>query len=317
VLNPAIDGGPDICVKCRTGADLRKTVIDIVLLLGVAIIAALEFGAFPFLFPASGAGAAALIALAALSAPLHYGLMHETMHGNLFASERWNRIVGRALGDTLGLPFETMRFGHLAHHSNNRHTFDRPEHFVPGQSWPAAAAVYYGKLLIGNALIYTLIPLLTFLPLSTIARIPVPEEAGAQQFRAAALRAFSNPSRKRAVQIDVIAILLLGALAVTLWSAQWWVFAACILARWSVLSILDNAPHYAMPLNSGLEARNTSMPAIFRWLILNQNFHDVHHHNPKLRWTELPETFRRSAREHNGSWFGAVLGQLRGPVELS
>jgi len=163
VLNPAIDGGPDICVKCRTGADLRKTVIDIVLLLGVAVIAALEFGAFPFLFPASGAGAAALIALAALSAPLHYGLMHETMHGNLFASERWNRIVGRALGDTLGLPFETMRFGHLAHHSNNRHTFDRPEHFVPGQSYPAAAAVYYGKLLIGNALIYTLIPLLTFL----------------------------------------------------------------------------------------------------------------------------------------------------------
>lgn len=286
-------------------------------LLAVAIIAALEFGAFPHLFAVNGTSAAALIALAALSAPLHYGLMHETMHGNLFADERANRIAGRLLGITLGLPFETMRFGHLAHHSNNRHTFDRPEHIEAGQSWPAAAAIYYGKLLIGNELIYTLIPLLTFLPLSTIARIPVPAEGGAQQFKAAALRSFSNPSRKRAVQIDVIAILLLGALAVYLWSTAWWVFAACVFARWSVLSILDNAPHYGMPLNSGLEARNTSMPVWLRWLVLNQNFHDVHHHNPKLSWTELPNVFRESGREHNGSWLGAVLGQLRGPVELS
>jgi fatty acid desaturase len=296
---------------------LRKNVLDAVFLLAAAMVAALEFGAFPFLVSVNGASVAALIVLAALSAPLHYGLMHETMHGNLFASERWNRAVGRFLGITLGLPFETMRFGHLAHHSNNRHTFDRPEHIAPGQTWPAVAAVYYGKLFIGNALIYTLVPLLTFLPIATIARIPVPAEPGAQQFRAAALRAFSNPSRKRAAQIDVIAIVLLAALAVTLWSTAWWVFASCILARWSVLSILDNAPHYGMPLDSGLEARNTSMPVWLRWLVLNQNFHDIHHHNPKLRWTELPNAFRQSGRAHNGSWLGAVVGQLRGPVELS
>lgn len=300
----------------RSGDDLRKTFIDAALLSVAAIVAALQFGACPLLLSAGGAGALALIAIAALSAPLHYGLMHETLHGNLFASERWNRIAGRVLGITLGLPFETMRFGHLAHHSNNRHTFDRPEHIEPGQFYPAAAAAYYGKLLIGNALIYTLIPLLTFLSIATMARIPVPADGGAQQFRVAALRAFSNPSRKRAVQLDVIAVVLLGALAVTLWGAQWWVFAACIVARWSVLSILDNAPHYGMPLNSGLAARNTAMPPWLAWLVLNQNFHDVHHHNPKLPWTGLPEAFRKTARTHDGGWLAAVLGQFRGPVQL-
>ena len=296
---------------------MRKTLIDAALLSVAAIVAALQFGAYPLLFQAGGTGTVALIAIAALSAPLHYGLMHETMHGNLFAGERWNRIAGRTLGITLGLPFETMRFGHLAHHSNNRHTFDRPEHIEPGQFYPVAAIVYYGKLFIGNALIYALIPFLTFLPISTIARIPVPADDGAQHFRAAALRAFSNPSRKRAGQLDVAMIVLLGVVAVSVWGARWWVFAACIFARWSVLSILDNAPHYGMPLNSGLEARNTALPHWLAWLVLNQNFHDVHHHNPKLGWTELPDAFRRSAQTHNGGWLAAVLGQFRGPVDLS
>jgi fatty acid desaturase len=298
---------------------LRKTVLDLGLLTLAGAIAVLEFGAFPQVLPATGWSLAALVAVVALTAPLHYGLMHETMHGNLFANERWNRVAGRLLGITLGLPFETMRFGHLAHHSNNRHKFDRPEYLAPGQSYIAVAPGFYFKTMIGNALIYAVLPLLIFVPMPVLegyaARANANDDAG--QVRSAALRSFSNPARRSALRIDLAGIVLFAAAAIYLWGALWWVFAACVLARWSVLSLLDNAPHYAMPLTSGLEARNTSMPVAFRWMILNQNFHGEHHQTPKRHWSELPGAFRQSALTHDGSWIAAVLRQFRGPVELS
>src|ERR1700744_3878060 len=180
------------------GAVLRKTFIDLGLLALAGAMAVLEFGAYPRLFPTSGWSLAVFVALVALTAPLHYGLMHETMHGNLFANERWNRLRGRLLGITLGLPFETMRFGHLAHHSNNRHKFDRPEYLAPGQSFLAAAPAFYFKTIIGNELIYTLVPLLIFVPMPVLQRYAAgldPNDDGAQ-IRAAALRSFSNPERR-------------------------------------------------------------------------------------------------------------------------
>jgi fatty acid desaturase len=288
------------------------------LLLIVATIASLQFGALALFHPA-GAVLIAFIVIAALTAPLHYGLMHETMHGNLFADERWNRRAGRLLGIALGLPFETMRFGHLAHHSNNRHKFDRPEYLAPGQAFLAVAPGFYFKTLIGNALIYTLLPLLIFVPMPVLQRYASgldPNDDGAQ-VRAAALRSFSNPERRMTLRMDLAAIVLLFAAALYVWRAQWWVFAACVFARWSVLSLLDNAPHYAMPLTSGLEARNTYMPAMFRWLIMNQNFHGEHHATPKRHWSELPAAFRDAKLSHDGSWIAAVLRQFRGPLVLS
>lgn len=297
---------------------MRRAVFDLGLLTLAGGLAVLEFGAYPRLFPATGWSPVAFVALVALTAPLHYGLMHETMHGNLFRDERWNRMAGRLLGITLGLPFETMRFGHLAHHSNNRHKFDRPEYLAPGQLFLAVAPGFYFKTVIGNALIYALVPLLIFVPMTTLLRFAQtldPNDDGAQ-VRTAALRSFSNPERCNVLRVDIAAIFLLFAAALYLWHALWWVFAACVFARWSVLSLLDNAPHYAMPLASGLEARNTSMPAMLRWLILNQNFHGEHHHAPQRHWSELPAAFRQSALNHDGSWIAAVLRQFRGPVEL-
>jgi len=301
------------------GANLHKTLVDLGLLLAVAMIALLQLGALPLLFHPGGVAALACIAIAALSTPMHYGLMHETMHGNLFRRPELNRRVGRLLGITLGLPWETMRFGHLAHHSNNRHKFDRPEYRGPEQSYAAVAPVYYLKLVIGNALIYALAPLLIFLPVAGLQRLAQSLDANddGAQIRAAALRSFSNPARRVTLRIDIAAIILLGAVSLYLWGAQWWVFAACVFARWSVLSLLDNAPHYALPLTSGLEARNTHLPSALRWLVLNQNFHGTHHHTPNMHWTDLPDAFRQSALAQNGSWIAAVVRQFRGPVALS
>jgi fatty acid desaturase len=136
-------------------------------------------------------------------------------------------------------------------------------------------------------------------------------------FRAAAIRSFTNPARLWAVRLDLVAIVVLDVLALWLWGKWWPVFAATIAARWFMLSLIDNAPHYGMPLDSGLDARNTRFPRPIAWLVLNQNFHGLHHHNPQMHWRQLPVAFAQSPRDYNGGWFGALLRQFRGPVELS
>jgi fatty acid desaturase len=293
--------------------------IDATLLIAVGVIAALQFGVAPLLFHVGWQGGIAFVVLAALTAPLHYGLMHETMHGNLFESEDANRGVGRLLGVTLGLPFETMRFGHLAHHGFNRHSYDRPEAMQPGQSWLSAAGLYYFMLLGGNDLLYAVMSLPVFLPESGVRWVigKMGDHPDTQAMRNAALRTFTNPVRVRAIRIDVIAEIALAALAIWLWGSLWWVFAGSVLARWIVLSILDNAPHYAMPLDSGLNARNTSMPRPIRWLILNQNFHGIHHHTPQTHWQELPALFEGTDKSLDGGWVTALIRQFRGPQRLA
>jgi fatty acid desaturase len=297
---------------------VRRTIIDSSLAVALAAIAVLQFGLFPLLFPAGGAADLALIAVVVLTAPLHYGFMHETMHARPFTSEAWNRRIGRALGITLGLPWETMRFGHLSHHSLNRHKYDCPEHREPNQAWLSAALVYYGKLLIGNELIYVAVPLVLLPRWSVSQRLfaRFDSSEATAQFRTAALRVFSNPARRNAVRLDLALIVGLFALAVILWGAHWWVFAACVLLRWVVLSILDNAPHYATPLGSGLDARDTHMPWALRWLVMNGNYHGIHHGDANLHWSDLPGSFANSKRAYAGSWLVGVLRQFRGPVEL-
>ncbi|HEX3653539.1 MAG TPA: fatty acid desaturase [Rhizomicrobium sp.] len=296
----------------------RGDAVNAALLTVAGSIALLQCGALPFITRLNVPGAVLFVTVVAATAPLHYGLMHETIHGHLFGEENHNRRAGRILGVLLGLPWETMRFGHLAHHSQNRHSFDRPEVLQPGQARLAAVGLYYFKLLIGHALSYALVPLVVLLPVDTTRAVihwmdSDPESA---PLRATALRVFTNMKRRNAVRLDLGAIFALFCFALWLWSSAWPVFACCVAARWSVLSLLDNAPHYGMPLDSGLDARNTSLPSFAGVLVMNGNLHGTHHHAPQLRWHELPAAFARSGAAPEGNWVVALLRQFRGPMHL-
>lgn len=289
-------------------------------LLCIAMLAAaLQFVAFPLLVPLTGASAAALIALLALTAPLHWGLMHESIHSKLFESDSGNRAAGRLLGIAVCLDWDIMRFGHLMHHRANRHDLDRPEDIAPGRSRLAAAPGYFFTLLGGGTLKAALGPLAVLLPLRATAWLVqrLFGGAGTEAMRDAALRAFTDPERRARVRVDFAAMLALLALGAWCWGTHWPVLAAAIAARFCVLSLLDNAPHYGTPLDSGTRAFNTVLARPLRWLVLNSNFHGVHHQAPQLAWQDLPRTFARTGETYNGSWLACILRQFRGPIRLT
>jgi fatty acid desaturase len=286
-----------------------------IVLLGIALLgAALQFLLFPLFVPASAGSITALLAICLVTTPLCWGLMHESIHSKLFASERANNLLGRLIGITLLLDWDVMRFGHLMHHRANRHDLDRPEDVPPGGSRLAAAPGYYFTLLGGGSLKAALGPLAVFLPAKATLRI-VERLFGANvdAMRDAALRAFADPERRRRIRVDFVLIIVLVVLSVWLWRAYWPVLAGCVLARFMMLSLLDNAPHYGTPRDSGTRAFNTTLPRPLRWLVLNGNFHGVHHHAPQLSWRELPRNFQGG---FDGSWTAMVLRQFRGPVRI-
>jgi fatty acid desaturase len=303
------------------GVRTRRIVVrtNLVLLTATLLIAAALFGAYPLLLPPTAAVGTPLVLIIALTAPLHWGLMHESIHGKLFESEAWNRRIGRALGIALCLDWDIMRFGHLFHHRANRHDRDRPEELKPGQSWLSAAGPFFFQLLGGQELGGMIAPLTVVLPLGgtewAVRRIFAGEANG--DLRLAALRVFGDPARRRRVRLDFAAILALMAFAVWCWGVHWPVFAACIAARFAVLSLLDNAPHYGTPRDSGTRAYNTTLPRPFGLLVLNAHFHGVHHQASHLSWQELPREFAQTGAGYDGRWIATVLRQFRGPVRLS
>jgi fatty acid desaturase len=278
----------------------------------VVAIALLQFFIAPLFFPAGAGSAIALVVLCVAATPLHWGLMHESIHGNLFADTVANRRAGRLLGVFLCLSWDVMRFGHLLHHNSNRHELDRPEAIPPGSSRARAAMPYFAKLVGGHALISAVLSIGLTLPSRVVERF-VPK---VEPMRTAGLRAFLNAGRKSRVRGDVTVVALLVVAAVWCWGAHWPVFAVTIAARFLVLSLLDNAPHYATALDSGTYARNTRLPRWASWLVTGHNFHGVHHRATGLKWQELRTAFLGSGAVYEGRWTAMVLRQFRGPIVL-
>jgi fatty acid desaturase len=300
----------DITTPSRADHAHEKT--NAALLAGALAVAVLQFFLAPLILPMDTWTGLTLVVLCAITTPLHWGLMHESIHGNLFRNPAANRRAGRVLGNFLCLSWDVMRFGHLLHHSNNRHEFDRPEVVPPGGSRLAAAGPYYLKLLGGHALISAVSSMAPALPTRVVMQL-IPKT---EPMRTAARRAFANKERQSRIRSHLCVTILLLALAGFCWGAHWPVFVATIAARFTMLSLLDNAPHYGTSLTSGTYARNTSLPRWAHWLVMGHNFHGIHHGATGLGWQELRAAFTRAGKRYEGSWTAMVLRQFRGPVYL-
>ncbi|WP_353190908.1 fatty acid desaturase [Pandoraea pnomenusa] len=258
-----------------------------------------------------------------LLTPMHWGLIHESIHGQLRLKARANERSGRALSLLLGLPFEIMRFGHLMHHRFTRQPYDRPDiSTLPAEASMTLRAShwlgYQSRLLGGMWLAELFAPLIAWIPVRRLPALAVRALGGDSQdedVRRRTVMFASDPVRRRRIQRDFLVLLV--ALGLALWAyGPWWpVFVATFVARGVWLSIADNLPHYGVALDEPARARNFHATAPGRVLVLNHHLHRIHHQYPTAPWHLLPEI--NAAQPTPGPvapYWRAVLRQFGGPL---
>jgi len=273
------------------------------------------------LLPAgAGSGWPLLVAamlLLALTSNTLWALIHEAIHGLLSSDERCNRIWGRMLAIVHGCPLRMLRHGHLHHHRNSRGPADRSEVYDPlEQSGWRAAMVHYVSVGGGLYAAELLFNLVIFLPrrlLQRMLRSAHPGADHAADLQRASTELFAG-KHLRELRMDALLVLILYATAFWLWGGLWWCLLLVLGWRALAISMVDNAFHYATPLDDKFYALNLRLP---HWLsrgILHFNLHRAHHRDVRAPWSVLPQIAELEAGDPG--FASAVLRQLRGPIAL-
>lgn len=292
-------------------------------LFAVALAALLyELVGLPLLLHAAGGPRLALLTTlvpVVLATPIHWGLIHEGIHGQLARDRRMNEWLARALAIGLAMPFDAVRFGHLMHHRFTREPFDRPDvHGATGPRWRRRLA-YYVRLMGGLYAAELLLPLVAFVP-ARLARAIVVRGVGAHGSEGAQVqRLFANhaadPLRRRRARRDWLASLALYAASFALYGNAWPVLLAAIYLRGLWLSVADNLPHYAVALDEPGRARDFRVPRGLGLLLMNHQLHRQHHLHPTLPWTALPALAHADdapGAPRRTSYLAAALRQFSG-----
>jgi len=246
-----------------------------------------------------------------------WSLIHEAIHGLLFARRPLNNAAGRLLCILFGLPFQPVAFGHLFHHRRNRSLLDRAEVY-PGDSSKKFAVAYYLRLLGGLYFAELGLCFAVWLQRPRLLRLTARrfDQAGLATDGRLLQNTVLNPRMLRTVRLDAGCILFCLGSSLWLYGGHAWLLLLLLLGRGLLISLMDNAYHYGTPLDAPRYALNLRLPRPLSAAILNFNLHRVHHLHPAVPWRRLPELFRQAKDGYDGGYVGLTLRQLRGPLRL-
>lgn len=302
----------------------RRAPIDhranLALLVLVATAVLMQLIAWPFLLRQWGVSMLWVAVPLVVLAPTHWGLIHESIHGQLSPKRQLNESLGRVLAIAFVLPFDAVRFGHLMHHRFTRESFDRPDVHDGVTHRVLARIGYYAHLLGGLYLAELVLPLLTFLPVNWVCRLVAHKLRSEDPVGRDVQRLFvgfaGNQERRTRMRRDWMLSLALHACAFYLYGAWWPALAITMFLRGLWLSLADNLPHYDVMLDEQQRARNFRAPVIWRPVLMNHHLHQLHHQHPTLPWTALPALARDGAEASvpyaDAGYFRAALRQFRG-----
>ncbi|WP_321886032.1 fatty acid desaturase [Paraburkholderia bannensis] len=283
---------PAAQVAARRHLDVRANLA----LTGVATLAlAYQLIGLPLLLRATGGMSCMLLATlvpVVLVTPIHWGLIHEGIHGQLLRSRRANETVARLLAIGLAMPFDAVRFGHLMHHRFTREAFDRPDvDDARGPRWLRRLS-WYVRLLGGLYVVELLAPLLAFVPVrmagAVIERGVAAQGAEGRQVQKLFANHVQDPVKRRRARRDWLCSLALYALAFALYGKAWPVLLLAMYLRGLWLSLADNLPHYGVAMDEPGRARDFRVPRGLGLLLMNHHLHRQHHLHPTLPWVALP-----------------------------
>jgi fatty acid desaturase len=279
---------------------------------------------FPLLLlPNPGAAVWIVVAISCTSNGL-FAVLHEAIHRSLAPTARlpWvgismNDLLGRVVGICFGSPFDFVATAHVTHHSVNR---TQDEHIeVYDDSGTAAGRRsfvigYYFFLLGGLYKAELLVPMVFWLP-KRIAQSMVTWAFGADPMATQVLRRiFRSPYHLRAIRIDAGVIFASIALSSVLFGRYWWILAIHFLIRAFLISFLDYLYHYGSPLGDRIHGYNLRLPRWLSAVILNFNYHGIHHRFPALPWRSLERVFIDEALVFDNDYVTQAVSQLKGPM---
>ena len=308
---PAIRARPE--TACESGI---PTTINFTLAVCHAAVNVYQFIILPlWLLPLDLKWAWTLLPLAFLNNP-YWSLIHEAIHDLFHPARRVNNFFGRSLSILFGSPFQILRLSHLLHHKLNRTPMEATELYDRGKNARAAAAFgYYFQTLGGLYLVELLSPLLFFLPRGLLRQCRL-RFVKAGTVSGILMQNWSQDKATREIRLDGLAVLAWFGLSLFCYGVHWPLFLAVVGVRGFVISFLDNVYHYRTPVNDNFYASNLRLPPLATQVLLNFNFHGIHHKNPAISWIRLPTVFQEQAQVFHNNYFAAALRQLRGPVAL-
>ena len=127
-------------------------------------------------------------------------------------------------------------------------------------------------------------------------------------------RIFRSSEYLRAIRVDACVILASIVVSAVLYGRYWWILAVHYVIRAFLISFLDYTYRYGSPLGDRLHGYNLRLPKVLSALILNFNYHGIHHRFPALPWRALGRVFDDEALVFDNNYVTQAVSQLRGPM---
>lgn len=271
---------------------------------------------FPWAHAQLGRPAIGVLTLTVLITIPSWYLSHEAVHYLFHPNPRVNNWAGRILCIWCGVPFAGIRYGHLLHHRWNRiddftECYDKEK-----TSWISACFHHFGVLLGGFYWGVVLGSVLLWLPKPLRQRVATAASHD-RPFLQRFFKVIMRPDVARENRFDAMVSILLYIIAFRIYGPLWGYFLAALLGRAFLVSVFDNSFHYESPRNPlGHPEISRNHAMIFPTLILNFNYHQVHHLYPSLPWIYLAAKAREVGATCTGGYLYWAIRQFRGPIAM-
>jgi fatty acid desaturase len=281
------------------------------------------FGFPLLLLPNPGLATLIVVTISCTSNGL-FAVLHEAIHRSLAPVTRlpliglsMNDLLGRVVGIVFGSPFDFVSTAHVTHHSVNR---TRDEHLeiydgaLPMAQRQSFVKGYYFFLLGGLYTVELIVPMLFWLPRRVVQPWLERLFQADPMARQVLHRICRSRRQLRAIRLDAFLICASIGSSLGLYGRYWWILGLHFLLRAFLISFLDYLYHYGSPLDDRLHGFNLRLPRWLSPLILNFNYHGVHHRFPALPWRALGRVFSDEGLVFDNGYVTQAVSQLRGPM---
>jgi fatty acid desaturase len=237
-----------------------------------------------------------------------YSIIHEAEHAMLFPDRRWNDAAGAVTALFFPAPFHLIRQGHLGHHFRNRSDDEAFDFYFDGDHRLWRYLVLYG-ILTGCYWIVVVLGNVVFL----FFPFAVNKKYWDFDRPSYAFMESLNPSYRRLIQMECLAVLALHTLIVRALHIPLWNYAVMYFGFGLTWSAMQYVHHYGTERHVTRGARNLRLWEPLDLLWLNHNWHLAHHEHPTVPWIHLPSLGRATQSGGRGFLLWSYFKMWRGP----